>query len=274
MNTAPDTTECTATRPANRNAVNTTTVIAVSVVAVVAAVVSFMHMYELATRAGEDWRAWFIPLAIDGLVVAASMTMLVRRRNGQKAGWLAWTSITLGLTASLAANIAAAEPTLIGRAVAAWPPVALLLAYELLMDQLRTAPRQTHTTPATATDMPSHQPPPARDLAAVPTTTATHNITPRHDKEPSSSPDRIPMAMTTTPPSPPLVPFPDRDDDSAEALRQAARQRYLQTLTDGLPASGREIANMYGMSERWGRYQIRAARHTNHNATTSDSART
>lgn len=241
----------TAATPTTYNAVNTTTVIAVSVVATVAAVVSFMHMYELAARAGESWRAWFVPLAVDGLVVAASMTMLVRRRAGKRPGWLAGTSMTLGLTASLAANIAAAEPTLIGRAVAAWPPIALLLAYELLMDQLRAAPRHplpTHA-PATATDMPSHQPSVARDLAAMPTSTATHDNTP------------TPTANAT----PPLVAVPSREDTSAETLRQAARHRYLETCADGLPASGRELATMYGMSERWGRYQIRAARRTHHN---------
>nr|WP_052477720.1 DUF2637 domain-containing protein [Kibdelosporangium sp. MJ126-NF4]CEL13511.1 SpdA protein [Kibdelosporangium sp. MJ126-NF4]CTQ99196.1 SpdA protein [Kibdelosporangium sp. MJ126-NF4] len=149
-----------------RNAVRATTVAAVSVVAAVAAVVSFMHMYELATRAGEEWRAWLIPLAIDGLVVAASMTMVVRRRTGRKASWLAWVSMILGIAASLAANIAAAEPTLIGRAVAAWPPIALLLAYELLMDQLGTK----HATP-----QPVHpyQPPAAHGLAVLPPSTAT-----------------------------------------------------------------------------------------------------
>ena len=36
----------------------------------------------------------------------------------------------------LAANVAAADPTVAGRLVAAWPPVALLLAYELLLQQL------------------------------------------------------------------------------------------------------------------------------------------
>ena len=40
------------------------------------------------------------------------------------------------LGASLAANVAAADPTVAGWLVAAWPPVALLLAYELLLQQL------------------------------------------------------------------------------------------------------------------------------------------
>lgn len=59
--------------------------------------------------------------------------MLVRRRAGLSAGPLAWTSLLAAIGASLAANVAAAAPTAIGRLVAAWPPVALLLAWELLM---------------------------------------------------------------------------------------------------------------------------------------------
>jgi hypothetical protein len=65
------------------------------------------------------------------------MTMLVRRRAGLPAGALAWLALLLGLGASLAANVAAAEPTVEGRLVAAWPPVGLLLAYELLMQQIK-----------------------------------------------------------------------------------------------------------------------------------------
>jgi hypothetical protein len=61
--------------------------------------------------------------------------MLVRRRAGHPAGVLPWVALLLGLGASLAANVAAAEPTVVGRLVAAWPPVGLLLSYELLMQQ-------------------------------------------------------------------------------------------------------------------------------------------
>ncbi len=117
------------------------TTLAVVLVALVAAVVSYEHMRALADLAGEGWRSWLLPISVDGLVVAASMTMLVRRRAGQPAGALTWTALVLGLGASLAANVVAADPgvidpALLRRLVAAWPPLALLLAYELLMQQL------------------------------------------------------------------------------------------------------------------------------------------
>jgi hypothetical protein len=42
-----------------------------------------------------------------------------------------------GSAASLAANVAAAQPTVTGRVIAAWPSFALIAAYELLMRQVR-----------------------------------------------------------------------------------------------------------------------------------------
>jgi hypothetical protein len=109
------------------------TTLAVLGVALVAAIASYDHQRALAELAGEGWRAWLLPVSVDGLVVAASMSMLVRRRAGLPAGALAWTSLLAGLGASLAANVTAADPTMVGRVVAAWPPLALLLAWELLL---------------------------------------------------------------------------------------------------------------------------------------------
>jgi hypothetical protein len=111
------------------------TTAAVVAVAGVAAVASYEHMWALAESAGEGWRSWLLPVSVDGLAVAASMTMLVRRQAGEAAGLLPWVALLLGLGASLAANVAAADPTVVGRLVAAWPPVGLLLSYELLLQQ-------------------------------------------------------------------------------------------------------------------------------------------
>jgi len=113
------------------------TVAAVLLVAAVAAVVSYEHMREVAARAGEQWRAWLLPLSVDGLVVAASMVLLTRRRAGMGGGRLAWAALLGGVGASLAANIAAAEPTATARVVAAWPALAFAVAFELLLQQRR-----------------------------------------------------------------------------------------------------------------------------------------
>ncbi|HMG43928.1 MAG TPA: DUF2637 domain-containing protein [Acidimicrobiales bacterium] len=111
--------------------------VAVVLVAGVAAATSYEHQHELLLMVGETgWRARLLPLSVDGLMVAASLCLLVRRNTGKPAR-LAWLGLVLGGVVSVAANIATAEPTIVGRLVAAWPPIAFALAYELLM-QLRT----------------------------------------------------------------------------------------------------------------------------------------
>ena len=118
-------------------ATRATTVAAVLLVAAVAAIVSYEHMRTVADRAGEDWRAWLLPLSVDGLVVAGSMVLLTRRRAGLPGGRLAWCALLGGVGASLAANVAAAEPTATARVVAAWPALAFAVAFELLLQQRR-----------------------------------------------------------------------------------------------------------------------------------------
>jgi hypothetical protein len=128
--------------------VRVTTVGAVVVVAVIAAVVSYSHMQQLAASAGEDWRSWLIPLSIDGLVVAASMVLLTRRRTELPGGPLAWGALGAGVGASLAANMADARPEVTAVLVAGWPAVAFAVAFELLCQQ-RRAEQHHPTQPAT-----------------------------------------------------------------------------------------------------------------------------
>ena len=65
------------------------------------------------------------------------MVLLTRRRAGLPGGHLAWAALLGGVGASLAANIAAAEPTGTARLVAAWPALAFAVAFELLLQQRR-----------------------------------------------------------------------------------------------------------------------------------------
>jgi hypothetical protein len=110
-----------------------TAVVGVVVVAITAAVISFSHVRSLALRAGEsELTSWLLPVSIDGAVVAAVSVLLADSRAGRRPAPLTWLLLTLGLAASLAANVASAEPTHTARAVAAWPPVALALGIEVL----------------------------------------------------------------------------------------------------------------------------------------------
>lgn len=99
-----------------------TTTASVVFLAVIAAVVSSGHMHELALQHGEmPPNATLIPLSVDGMVVASSMSVLIASRTGIGLPWLPWTLPILGSLASLAANVAVAEPTAVGRVIAAGP---------------------------------------------------------------------------------------------------------------------------------------------------------
>jgi len=103
-----------------------TTTVTVLLLAGIAAVVSYTHMHALALEHREGaWASALIPLSCDGMIVASSMALLSDSRLGGRGGVLPWALLIVGALASLAANIAVAEPTLAGRVIAAWPSFAL-----------------------------------------------------------------------------------------------------------------------------------------------------
>ena len=103
-----------------------TTTASVLLLAGIAAVVAYTHMHTLAMQHGEGaWASALIPLSCDGMIVASSMALLSDSRLGGRGGVLPWALLIVGALASLAANIAVAEPTLAGRVIAAWPSFAL-----------------------------------------------------------------------------------------------------------------------------------------------------
>jgi hypothetical protein len=121
------------------------------VVAGVAAYASYQHQRGFAREGGSDAvGALLWPLSVDGLLVSATVGVLT---SGQAASRrhriVVWVSFWAGIAMSLTANIAAApELTLQPILVAGWPPVALLLAVELLAHGRRSQ-RHTETDSAT-----------------------------------------------------------------------------------------------------------------------------
>ena len=112
-------------------------------VAAVAAVASYEHAYALVGARGEaGWTGRLVPLTVDGLIYASSMVMLDSARRKVPVPPLARWLLSLGIVATLAANVAhglGQGPS--GAVVAAWPAVALVGSYELLMVIIRS----THT---------------------------------------------------------------------------------------------------------------------------------
>jgi hypothetical protein len=122
-----------------------TTIGCVGTLALIAGTVSYLHMHLLVELHGQPgWVAALTPLSVDRMIVAASTTLLADSRIGGRGGFLPWVLLVAGSAASLAANVAVAEPTATGRIIAAWPSFALIAAYELLMRQVRRAPKHDH----------------------------------------------------------------------------------------------------------------------------------
>lgn len=117
------------------------TAAAVVVVTVVCAVVSYSHIRDLARTAGMGGLAGWLPLGVDGLVVAASCSLIVDRQLGRPGHALAWAGVALGLAGSLTANVMAVDPALVSlRAVrwvlAGYGPAALAVSGHLLFRML------------------------------------------------------------------------------------------------------------------------------------------
>ena len=117
-----------------------TTIGCVAMLALIAGNVSYLHIHLLVELHGQPgWVAVLTPLSVDGMIIAASTTLLADSRCGGRGGFLPWALLVSGSAASLAANVAVAEPSLTGRVIAAWPSFSLIAAYELLMRQVRRA---------------------------------------------------------------------------------------------------------------------------------------
>jgi hypothetical protein len=139
------------------------TVFAVLGVAAVAAVASYEHAYDLVRAHGEaGWTARMVPLTVDGLIYASSMVMLDSARRKMPVPALTRCLLGLSIAATLSANVAhGLGHGLIGAAVAAWPAVALVGSYELLMIVIHSS-----QVPADGTHATGHDADPLRERAA------------------------------------------------------------------------------------------------------------
>lgn len=166
------------------------------------------------------WVDALTPLSVDGMIVAASTTLLADSRRARRGGALSWPMLVAGSIASLAANVAVAEPTMTGRVIAAWPSFALIGSYELLMRQIRTS--------AAAASL-------HREPAQVPR-------------------GRAPALQVAAQPGAGHSPGCGGHCADGRSLRQEALQWAMTNRSaDGKLPSGKAIAEQFSRHERWGR---------------------
>jgi predicted DNA-binding protein (UPF0251 family) len=214
-------------------------------VAGIAAFSSYSHMVHVALRYGERPEvAYALPFSVDGMLVVASVVMVDDRRRGRPVRVVARVAFTAGVAASIAANIAAAEPQPGARLVAAWPALALLLVVEMLARPARTRTAQPAPTSA---PMVATQAPPDADHNDVPT---PMSIVDRPRSTRSAMPSRRAATTTTTidavPPANTVTPQPVRQRRPAVLTRQLAES----ILADEPHLTRTELAARVGISRR------------------------
>jgi hypothetical protein len=202
-----------------------TTTGCVALLALIAGTVSYLHMHVLVELHGQPgWVAALTPLSVDGMIVAASTTLLADSRAGERGGKLPWALLVAGSAASLAANVAVAQPTAAGRVIAAWPSFALIGAYELLMRQVRRGVAGTSR-------------PHSRKPGLQPAGPGTGNA----------------GGVRVRPPGPCGSEVGRAGVGGGRGLQRRAWQWALaHRAGDGSLPSGRQIADQYGRHERWG----------------------
>ncbi|MFG2084627.1 DUF2637 domain-containing protein [Spirillospora sp. NPDC048824] len=121
--------------------IKATTALAVAAVAAVAALISYAHMLDLVRTHGETGAtARLVPFTVDGLIWAASMVILDASRRHRPIPALAGWSLAAGICATVGANLAhGAAHGPVGALVSAWPALALVGSFELLMTLTRSA---------------------------------------------------------------------------------------------------------------------------------------
>lgn len=120
-------------------AIRRLTAAAVLLVAAIAAVVSYVHIEDLAVTHGQTLlAAVLLPLSIDGTVAAASLAMLRAARAGLPTPRLGRFMLGLAVVATLAANVAYGIPFGVpGALLSGWPAVAFIGCTELSVGMVR-----------------------------------------------------------------------------------------------------------------------------------------
>ncbi|WP_316739991.1 DUF2637 domain-containing protein [Streptomyces sp. MK7] len=170
---------------------------AVLVQAVIAGALSFAHLHDLASAAGQSgWKAWAYPVSVDLLLVAAW-----RRLRSAGPSRLAWCWFLIALVASLGANVATAgfldlahPPAWLRFGIAGWPALAFL-GGTLLAHSASTPASAAH--PASA---PAPVPQVEREPAPAPTAAP--------EPAPSSAVDDTPALPAPAPAPAPAVAVP------------------------------------------------------------------
>ncbi|MFD4969879.1 DUF2637 domain-containing protein [Streptomyces sp. NPDC058424] len=188
---------------------------AVLVQAVIAGALSFAHLHDLASAAGQSgWKAWAYPVSVDLLLVAAW-----RRLRTDGPSRLAWCWFLIALFASLGANVATAgfldlahPPAWLRFGIAGWPALAFLGGTLL-----------AHTTGA-----------------PTPVASAPEAAAPALEVERDPAPEPAPAAVVDDTPA---LPVADPEPVTASASAPAPAPAPAMSVPAALVAHARKVAD-------------------------------
>jgi hypothetical protein len=158
------------------------------------------------------------PLVVDGFIVVASLSVVRAVADGRRASY-PWLLVLIFSAISVTFNVVHATPTAVARFVAAIPPTALVLSFELLMRQLRY---QLKTNPA-----------PSRD-----------GVEPRAASSPAPVPPRLTNDAARA--------------AGRQSLLDKARHIHADQERHGTRLTGKTLAALLGISDGYARRLLRA----------------
>lgn len=216
----------------------------VGAVGVPAAVASYRHARDVIAAHGDPVMAPWLPLSVDGMLVAALVVIWVRRHRGDPAGAFPWLAFSFGMVVTVLANLAAVvQPSPVAFAVALFPPLALAVTLELVALIAYRSRRDADPYPAPVDDL-------------------DHTVTVVDGEDtPRDWWQDAPVVEARHEPAPePVAVEHDQADDETDDEGADPRVRDLaRRLAAGEALTGAEVGQRYAVSARTGRRLIRQA---------------
>jgi hypothetical protein len=213
-------------------------------------VLSYDALHSLALASGVRpglARIW--PGVLDGFIVVATLTVVAAKRASRPT-WYPWALVVLFSAASVAFNILHAVDQQLAAAgwvaalVFAMPPVALVLATHLLLQQ--GVWRRQHTAPGAMGERPGKG---ATSPSADRSTRPIRETLPQPQPEPAALGGSSPLPGASLQRQP-----------ADAATRKRARHLYVEAQAAGRKLTGAELGRALGTSDSYGRLLLREFR--------------
>jgi hypothetical protein len=216
-------------------------------IAICSYAVSATSLYALGRQAGyAPWQALAVPVVADGPAIYGMVRIVSRSRRGARGAGYGWLLVACGTAASVAGNVAHAQPGWVARGIAAAIPLAVLAMLEGLKGDAREVVRLATPAPPVPPDTPDPS------GGAADATTTVRRVDPPDGPATRVDPPRVRELPARTPP-------PDTRPDSRVRDRLAAV--HAQGRPDGQAWTARTLAEAAGCGRSTAAAFLAAHRH-------------